>query len=188
VSIKTKTAFNRVLQFKEKPDKKTASRFLKAKRFLWNAGMFIWRADTLEKAFTTHAEDIGKIIQPLAQARNLKLTLKKLYPELRSISFDYAVMEKASNVLVARSSFQWSDVGSWQALAQHLPSDENGNTIIGDVTIDDTCSTTALSSPGHRIALAGLKDVIVIHSAKATLVISKKAAGNMKRIAEKALR
>ena len=186
-NLKTKTLFCRVRRFIEKPDERTALRYLKAKRYLWNAGMFIWSVKTLERAFADHAPDIGKIIAPLASCKNLPASLRRIYPGIRSISFDYAVMEKISEILVAKCSFDWDDAGSWHSLAKQLPADENGNIVIGDVTLCETTSSTAISTNRHTVAIAGLKDVIVIHAPTATLVMSKKSVKNAKAIAEKAL-
>ena len=171
--LETETPFCRVRRFVEKPDARTARRYLKTQRYLWNAGIFVWRASTLEKAFADAAPDIGAIIKPLSSSRNVPAALRRIYPDIRPVSFDYAVMEKTAQILVAKCSFDWDDAGSWRSVAKYLPSDENGNIVVGD---------------GHAVAVAGLKDVIVVHTPEATLVMSKKSATNAGAIAEKALR
>lgn len=176
------TAAERVRRFTEKPDAATAARYLKSGRHLWNAGLFIWRVGTLEAAFASAAPDIGTIIRPLAEAHGFASALRRLYPGVRSISFDYAVMEKIGNILVVRSGFSWDDIGSLQALARHLDADANGNVCIGEAVLHDTRSSIAVSDGSGPLVIAGLDNVIAVRSGNAVLVMSKDMAGEMKAI------
>ncbi|MCQ2395559.1 MAG: hypothetical protein MJ249_14860 [Kiritimatiellae bacterium] len=110
------TSFAEVARFVEKPDVDTAKRYLESGRFLWNAGMFIWRASVMREAFCRHANDIAPLIGEVAGSDCVKRTLDALYPQLRAISVDYAVMEHAERIIVAKTTFGWDDVGSWVAV------------------------------------------------------------------------
>jgi mannose-1-phosphate guanylyltransferase len=179
--FKTKSKIEHVHRFIEKPDTKTAEAYLKTNRYLWNAGMFIWRAKTLENAFAA-APDIGKIINRLTEAKSVPAALKRLYPGLRAISFDYAVMEKTGNILVARGLFKWDDVGSWLSLSKHFRADAFDNRCIGNTAVYETSASTVVSDDGHLVAVAGLNDVVVVRTGNATLVMSSAMADRMKTV------
>lgn len=183
--IKTAGTVERVRRFVEKPDVETAKSYLATKRHLWNAGMFIWRAKTLENAFGA-ASDIGGIIRPLADAKNFQATLRRIYPDVRPISFDYAVMEKTEEILVVKSSFGWDDVGSWLSLAKHLKADGCGNRRIGNTTVLETKNSTVVSDDGQLVTVAGLDNVVVVRTKNATLVMSAEMAGRMAEITPRA--
>ena len=173
-----------VRRFVEKPDRKTAEKYLKTGRYLWNAGMFIWRAKTLETAFAAAAPDIGSIINPLAKAKNPRTALRKLYPGIKSISFDYAVMEKIRNILVTKCSFDWDDVGSWLSFSEHFNADGRGNRRIGRTAVYETSNSTVVSDGSHLVAVAGLRDVVVVRTKDATLVMSADMADKMKALCD----
>ena len=182
IKLGAKTVFCDVRRFVEKPDAKTAARYVSSKRFLWNAGMFIWRVSVLQRAFMLKAADIGALIDAVAGARNIPATLKRMYPRLRAISFDYAVMEKCWEILVARSEFDWDDVGSWNALRGQFSPDESGNTCVGRVATLDTDHSILVSEGDHLIATLGVHDLVVVHTAKATLVCAKDKAQDLKKL------
>jgi mannose-1-phosphate guanylyltransferase len=182
--IKAANTVERVRRFVEKPDAETAKAYIKTKRYLWNAGMFIWKASTLESAFNA-APDIGKIIKPLADAKKFLPALKRIYPDLRPISFDYAVMEKTKEILVAKSSFDWDDVGSWLSLAKHFEADGSGNRRFGNTAVIETGNSTVVSDDGHLVTVAGLDNVVVVRTKNATLVMSAEMAGRMSEITPK---
>lgn len=182
VETETKTAFCDVQRFVEKPNLETAAQYVSSKRFLWNAGMFIWRASVLQRAFMAKAADIGALIDEVAQAKGVGPLLKRQYPKLRATSFDYAVMEKSRNILVARSEFDWDDVGSWNALRGQFSPDESGNTCVGRVATLDTDHSILVSEGDHLIATLGVHDLVVVHTAKATLVCAKDKAQDLKKL------
>lgn len=180
--FKTKTVFNRVCRFVEKPDERTAKRYLSSRRYCWNSGMFIWKASTMERAFLESAPDIAGLIRVVETARSLPSALAKAYPPLRAISVDYAVMERIRNILVARSDFKWDDVGSWRAIPNHFPSDGSGNTCLGRVALLDTSKSVIVSDDRHLTAVIGLDDIVVVQTAKATLVCAKNRVQDVKKI------
>jgi len=176
----------RVERFVEKPDEATARRYLKTERYLWNAGMFIWRASVMEAAFASAAPDVARLIPVVASAGNVARAMKSAYADVRSISVDYAVMEKIRNLLVVRGVFVWDDVGSWRSLVNHLPVDESGNVAIGSVVLEETGDSVVVSDEGHVTAVVGLRDVVVVRTPTATLVCAKRALSRMREVVRKA--
>ena len=120
--------------FKEKPDAETAKGYLAAGNYFWNAGIFVWNADTITNAIRRYAPQIAGVMDKLEPAlftdREAE-ELKRLFPTCEKISIDYAVMEKAEDIFVLPAEFGWSDLGSWGSLRTLLPQDEAGNAKVG---------------------------------------------------------
>ena len=182
IATGTSTKFHVVRRFVEKPDERTAKRYLRSGCFCWNSGMFIWRASTMEDAFVRYAPDIAGLIGQVSRAKSIRATLKKAYPPLRAISVDYAVMERAQKVVVARSEFKWDDVGSWTAVPKHFPVDAAGNTCLGKTALLDTGDSIVVSENGHLTAVLGMKDVVIVQTSGATLVCAKDRVQDIKRL------
>ena len=182
LAFKGLTRFNQVKRFVEKPDEKTARRYLKNCAFRWNAGMFIWKTSVLEAAFKKHAADIASLIDEVAAAKNVEVLLKRRYEAVRKISFDFAVMEKLGNIVVAECDFKWDDVGSWQSLANHLTHDSADNVLQGEISLLDSSGIIAVNKGNHRLALLGLKDVVVVHTPQATLVCARDRVQEIKKL------
>ena len=178
----TQTEFSTVRRFVEKPDEATARRYLRSGRFLWNAGMFVWRERVMEAAFAAYAPDFSSLIDGVAASSRPAAYLRRAYQGLRSISVDFAVMERAKNILVAKSRFVWDDVGSWQALPNHFPADAAGNVSIGRAALLDTAGSIVVSSGNHLTAVVGLSDVVVVHTPGATLVCSRAHSQDVKKL------
>ncbi|MEI7900187.1 MAG: mannose-1-phosphate guanylyltransferase, partial [bacterium] len=120
VATRTATLFNKAKRFVEKPDAYTAARYVESGNYYWNAGMFIWKTGTMRKALAEYAPELAQLCDCVAAAASpadRDVLLRRVYPSLRAISIDYAVMEHAPNIVMARGSFGWDDVGSWPALA-----------------------------------------------------------------------
>lgn len=176
------TVFHRVKRFVEKPDAKTAARYLKSGRFRWNSGMFIWRVASLEQAFLDCAADFAGLIDAVSRSQRVEAVLKRLYPELRSISVDFAVMEKTQNILVANGVFKWDDVGSWLALPNHFTRDDAGNTMLGRVASLDVGQSIVVSTDDQPMAVIGVDNVVVVHTAFGTLVAAKNRVQDIKKL------
>lgn len=120
----------KVEAFREKPDVETAKGYLAAGYYFWNAGIFVWNADTITNAIRRYAPQIAGVMDELEPAlftdREAE-ELKRLFPTCEKISIDYAVMEKAEDIFVLPAEFGWSDLGSWGSLRTLLPQDEAGN-------------------------------------------------------------
>ncbi|MBV9672509.1 MAG: mannose-1-phosphate guanylyltransferase, partial [Verrucomicrobia bacterium] len=109
-----------VLRFREKPDPELAETFVRSGNFYWNAGMFIWSVNSILTEFNRHAPDLAEFVSEFRRTPDRKRILADRFPQLRKASIDYAIMEKASRVLVKPATFDWDDVGSWSALAKYL--------------------------------------------------------------------
>jgi mannose-1-phosphate guanylyltransferase len=136
-----KTRFFEAEKFVEKPAFETAVEYLNSGSYRWNAGMFIWSYATIMNALKAFQPDLWMATQRLELASDpskLKRLLAREYPMLKKISVDYAIMEKAANVVVADGSFEWDDLGAWPALARHLPRDEKGNCAVGNLVQVDS--------------------------------------------------
>ena len=158
----------RAERFVEKPDLATAKKYLSSGRYVWNAGMFVWKVSTLKAALAKYAPQLVDITP-------------KDYERLPRISFDYAVMEKADNVLVTSGDFGWDDVGTWAAADRHLKTDGCGNAVRGGVTLLD-CSGTVAVAEGAPIAAIGMKDVVIVTTKDAVLVAAKDRVQDLKKL------
>ena len=165
-------------QFVEKPNVAKAKAYLK-KGYLWNAGMFIARAETFKSAFAAHAPDLLPLVSvdgaPGGRA------LPKLYESLPRISFDFAVMEHLKNVEVVKGDFGWDDVGSYAAFDKHFKRGRDGNIVLGDVKAIETDGCTAVAK-GAKIALLGVKDLVVVTTKDAVLVVAKDKVAELKKL------
>ncbi|MFQ6608749.1 MAG: mannose-1-phosphate guanylyltransferase [Fidelibacterota bacterium] len=176
-----------VKTFAEKPNLSTAKRFLKSGDFLWNSGMFVWRASVLLKSVQQYMpedyivlEAIGKAIGTRDYRNNLEENWGKLMPE----SVDYAILERTQNISVVQAEFQWSDIGSWNAYFELLPKNGQGNVIKGDGMILDG-SNNLVHSNGRFTAVVGADNMVVINTKDATLVVSMDRVEEVKRLVEK---
>jgi mannose-1-phosphate guanylyltransferase len=176
--------------FREKPDLATAEEYLASGEYLWNSGMFVWRAQTVLDALADHlpesAEGLAKIVAvPAGPERDA--VLAEVFPTLPKISVDYAVLEPAATepgrVLVVDLDVDWLDVGSWPALAGTLPTDSAGNAIRGlTVTLDSTGNVVLTHDPAHLVALVGVHDSVVVHTADVTMVCPIADAERVKQL------
>jgi mannose-1-phosphate guanylyltransferase len=175
-------SFRRAARFVEKPDRATAERYLASGRYVWNSGMFIWTVPTIEAALRAHHAELGERVDEwarLAGAQDFQTRLAESFAAVRKISIDYAVMEKASNILVAEGRFAWDDVGSWPALERHFPRDAEDNVSIGDaVTVKS--ARNIVYSKGRLTALVGIDDAIVVQADDVTLVCRRDRAQDIK--------
>lgn len=166
----------RVAAFREKPDAVTAAQYLASQDFFWNCGLFVWRAATILEQLECHAPEIAERLTRLAAVADTDRwseTLAAEFPQMPSISIDYAVLEKVERVAVVPATFEWDDVGSWQALSRLLPTDAEGNTTEGQCLAIKTSDCVVRSSPEHLVAAYGVRDLIIVHTQDATLVADK---------------
>ncbi len=183
-----------VKQFKEKPDEATAKTYLAAgpDRYLWNSGMFVWRAATLLDCIRRFEPDNAPGLARVAAAwggPNQAAILGNVYPALRKVSVDFAVMEPASRdpqfrVAAVPMPLEWLDVGSWPMFAETCPHDEQLNARAAErhVLIDTRRTLMASSDPNHLIAAIGCEDLIIIHTPDATLVCRADRAEEIKKV------
>jgi mannose-1-phosphate guanylyltransferase len=176
----------KVKTFAEKPNYQTAERFLESGDFLWNSGMFIWRVDVILEEFKKYMPDLFEGIEKL-QKHILKDDFQKqvelVYGMLRSISIDYGVMEKSDRVYVIRSTFGWSDVGSWEEVYQLSHKDELGNYIHGKCFVDDVRNSYVYSE-NNFTAVLGLENVIVINTDDAVLIANRTHSQDVRKVVD----
>ena len=176
--------------FREKPDLATAQQYLDSGNYLWNSGMFVWRAETVLAALADHLPDTAAALRRIVAAPagpERDAVLAEVFPTLPKISVDYALMEPASaqpgRVLVVDLDAEWLDVGSWPALGQLLEGDGNGNAVRGpSVLLDGAGNIVVNDDPEHLLALVGVRDSVVVHTADATLVCPRGDAERVKEL------
>ncbi len=173
-----------VKRFVEKPDLATAEGYLAAGGYYWNAGMFVWRVPVVEVAFKTHAPELyAGLAQLEAAARTAggwDQALAAIYPTLRKVSVDFALMEKSTNVVVVPATFDWDDVGAWPAIAKHFTPDSHGNVLRGHAMVEGGTHNIVISTDGHLVGVIGVSDLVVVHTPGATLVVPKDRAQEIK--------
>ncbi len=161
--------------FKEKPDEKTAKQYLDTGKYLWNSGMFVWKAKTI---LAKLAELLPEADEPLRRIQadwdspNQQKTLQEWFVKLPKISIDFAVMEKAEQVYAIKLDCRWLDIGSFAALADIISSDRNNNIVIAGSSelLDCKSSIFITEDQRHLIAAIGLENMVVAHSHDATLI------------------
>lgn len=175
-----------VRQFKEKPDLDTAKHYLQSGEYFWNAGMFVWSVASIAAALAKYTpelmEGLDEIEAGMKSGKDLVALLEELYPNLEKISIDFAVMEKAENVLTLAATFDWDDVGSWPAIERHFPADRAGNVKKGEARFLNCSKNIVVSGEDHLVALIGVEDLIVVHTGDATLVCKKDQAQQIKKL------
>ena len=175
------------MRFVEKPNEQTAKQYLESGNFLWNAGIFFFRASVMRDVFKSHAAEIwdGAIAALDKADTNISGTYlpHDLYAAVPSISVDYAIMERASDIALVPAKFRWNDLGSWQSLLEVGSVDGNGNVIVGDVVAID-CEHSYLRSDGRLLSAVGLRDTAVVATADATFVAPVSESQNVRKIVE----
>ncbi|WP_164701773.1 mannose-1-phosphate guanylyltransferase, partial [Modestobacter sp. KNN46-3] len=176
--------------FREKPDRATAEQYLASGEYVWNSGMFVWRAQTVLDALADHlpesAAGLGRIVAAPAGPER-EAVLAEVFPTLPKISVDYAVLEPAAaepgRVAVVDLDVDWLDVGSWPALAHTLSTDAAGNATRGLTVLLDSSGNVVLSDdPDHLVALVGVRDSVVVHTADVTMVCPVGDAERVKQL------
>jgi mannose-1-phosphate guanylyltransferase len=177
------TNFFSSIGFKEKPDLDTAEKFLREACYRWNSGMFVWSVKTIMSAFKRFAPELEKLADLLYNAEtggHLEKTLESEFAKSPKISIDYAVMEKADNVIVAECTFDWDDVGSWTALRNQIRPEQNNNVVRGLFESVNSHDCIVVGDAKHLIAAVDVQDLIIVHTDDATLVCNAKSAQRIK--------
>ena len=180
-------ALHRVRQFREKPDLATAEQFLASGRFVWNSGIFVWRARAILDALRAHRPQLAIALDRVGQSLGTAYeaeTIAREYPALEKVPIDKAVMEKAPNVRVLEVVYDWNDVGDWRALNTLQPPDAHGNTTQGPVVASETNGSIVISDDGGLIATLGVDDLVIVQSGGATLVARKDQLDKLKALVE----
>ncbi|MCL2670316.1 MAG: mannose-1-phosphate guanylyltransferase [Syntrophaceae bacterium] len=176
----------KVRSFREKPERATAEQFLRQGGFVWNSGIFVWRASTIlseiECRLPALHQGLLKIRAAMGTDREEEI-VASVYEGLQGVSIDYGVMEKAQEVLVILGGFGWSDLGSWDALWEILPKDAEGNAVRGEwVGID--ARRSLIHSPGKLVALVGVEDLLVVDTPDALLICRRGRSQGIRQVVE----
>ncbi len=176
----------RAARFLEKPDPVRARAFLDSGEYLWNSGMFVWRRSVFLDAIEAGRPALAGALRnfgAVGSESGFEDRLREVFPALESISVDYAVLEKAPNVLVLEATFDWDDLGSWNAWARRQPRDPRGNVAFGDAVVVD-CDDCVVVGEGGTAAAMGLRGMVVVHANGATLSCPLAESEGVRRVSE----
>jgi mannose-1-phosphate guanylyltransferase len=173
----------RVQRFVEKPDAARAQAFLAEGGYYWNAGIFVWHTRAILRAIErwmpeTHAALLGA---------TRGVDIGEIYRSLPKVSIDVGVLERATGVRMIPIDYFWSDVGSWSSLAEVTEPSEAGNSVSGgaELVAEESSGCIVHAAEGEVVALLGVSDLIVVHAGKATLVLPRGRAQDVRRIVER---
>ncbi|HNQ27107.1 MAG TPA: mannose-1-phosphate guanylyltransferase [Aquaticitalea sp.] len=182
-------AIKPVKQFREKPDYATAKSFIEQGNFLWNAGIFMWSAKSVIKAFQKNQPELFALFQSGISAYNTSdetAFIAEQYPKAENISVDYAIMESSKNVYVIPATFDWNDLGTWGSLYDKLDKDAEDNAVVN-------ARTLAIDAPGNLVrtnsdkivVIDGLKDYIIVDKNEVLLIFPKEKEQDIKKVLQK---
>jgi len=164
---------NLVAQFREKPPAAVAREYLEAGTYLWNGGIFVWKAATILAALAERQPECLAHLQRIAAAwetPSREQVFAEEFAAIKGISIDYAVLEHARDVVVIEAPFSWDDLGGWSAVARQRGEDAAGNTVVGRHLGIDSSRTIVHAGDDHLVVTMGLTDMLVVHTPDATLV------------------
>ena len=168
----------RVARFTEKPDDATAREYFEGQGHLWNAGIFLFRGSTLLRHLASFEPELARGVETMAEFPE---RTPEIYPTLESISIDYAVMERLDSIATLPLDCGWSDLGSWEALAEVLPGDADGNRGRGDVVALDAADNLLYAEEG-TVAVLGVEGLVVVRTGDSVLVVPKQRSQEVRRI------
>lgn len=174
-----------VKRFIEKPDRATAEKMIAAGHHYWNAGMFVWRVDTVLEAYRKHLPKTAKALEALERAHGsdrYEAVLTEVWEETDRTTIDYGIAEKASPVAVVPADIGWHDVGSWERLAKIVAGDGSGG--VGD-QISVGSRGVYSWAPGKVVALIGVSDLVVVDTGDALLIAARDSTEEVKAVVEK---
>jgi len=178
----------KVQKFREKPTAPVAEEFIGSGEYLWNSGIFVWKASTilgeLKNKLPTHEAAVRRIADAWGTPQQDEV-FRSEYDALKKVSIDFAVMESAKEVLVLKAPFTWDDVGSWLALERRNPQDAHGNTIQATHSGIDTTNCVIVSDPNHLIATIGVSNLLIVQDGDVTMVADRREEESVKHIVDK---
>jgi len=188
-----KSPIKKVDRFTEKPDYATAKSFLAEGNYFWNAGIFIWSAKAIVNAFEKHQPEMFQLFTSDLSQLNTEheaAFLEENYTKAENNSIDYAILEKADNVYVLEASFDWSDLGTWGALYEELPKDENENVLVNttEVILENANGNIVRTSKDKLVVLDGLQDYIIVDHDDALIIVPKEKEQDIKQIRANAVK
>lgn len=178
--------------FTEKPNEETAKAFLKTGTYFWNANNYVWSCKAIEAAFLKHAPKTADVLDELHKhigKDTWKSALEKAYASVESISIDYAISEKAENLVLIPGDFGWNDIGDWRVVYDLSAKDGQGNVILKEEKdgelIQHASHDNLISVNGRLIALVGVENMIIIDTPEILMIVPKDHSQDVKKIVEK---
>jgi mannose-1-phosphate guanylyltransferase len=177
-----------VAGFHEKPSMAVAEAYFDSGDYFWNSGIFFWRTDAILEAIRRRLPDLweglAQLVPDLDTAR-MDAALARVFPRLPRISIDYGILEQADRVHVVEGRFAWDDVGTWRILRGHVPADEHGNLLQGRAVAMDASGNVLYSTGEHLVTALGVRDLIIVATADATLVTTRDSAERVRDLVAK---
>ena len=171
--------------FTEKPKLVVAQEYYHSRNYLWNSGMFIWSAKAFVDSVRKYQPEMGALLDNYATkigSNSEEKARLELYEKADSISVDYAIMEKADNVLTIKADMVWDDIGSWMAVERTNHKDGENNVLIGESALLDTFETTIYNDEEGIVACLGVSDLVIVRSSNITLVAHKTKVSEIKEL------
>lgn len=181
----------KVDSFTEKPNMATAQAFLSTGKYFWNANMYVWSAQALQDAFEKYMPEMFTLTEKLPEmsAADFHKSLPDIYAKAQSISIDYAISEKADNLVLIPGDFGWNDVGDWKVVFDLGKKDLAGNVVTGDGEVAHTLAINShnnlIHANGRLISLIGVNDMIVVDTDEILLIVPKDRSQDVKKIVER---
>lgn len=174
-------------EFVEKPQADVAKAYVESGEYVWNSGMFVWKASTILEKFRQLLPDVYAYmmkIKAAMQTTEEKTVIQEVYPNIPKISIDYGIMERTEGVLMVEGDFGWNDIGSWDALPAIRGADENGNIVQGEHVLINSKNCICYAKD-KLVAAVGVKDLVIVESDGAILVCAKESSQETKLVVEK---
>ena len=182
--IEKDAEFHKVKTFTEKPNKELAKTFIASGDFLWNAGIFVWKASCIIKAFKRYLPEMHELFYAEKDKFNTddeRDAIQTIYPQCTNISIDFGIMEKAEDVYVIPASFGWSDLGTWNSAWENMEKDYLDNAVAGDnVIVFDSTRCMVHMQDNKLLVLQGLDDYIVVDTKDVLLICQKEKEQSIK--------
>ncbi len=178
----------KVESFTEKPDEKTAKKYIKTGKYYWNANMYVWACQTIDEAFEKYMPQMHQLTRVLEgkTGSTFHKQLKKIYQKAETISIDYAISEKAQNLVLIPGDFGWDDVVNWSVVADLNTSNGDGNVVIGDGQKVPTLAIESTNNLIHAekklVAIVGINEMVVVDTDDILMILPKKRSQDVKKI------
>ena len=176
-----------VNDFTEKPDITRAQEYVKSGQYLWNSNMFVWKAATVLDLFARYEPEMYQILERIGcsvGSGREREVIAEAYPELKAVAIDNAIIERAEKVATIEADIEWGDIGTWAALTDVLPTDEEGNLFSAQVVALDSRDATVYAPSDKVVALIGMEDVVVVDTEDALLICKKDEAQRVRDVLE----
>jgi mannose-1-phosphate guanylyltransferase len=181
----------RVLEFTEKPDLPEAERMIASGEYSWNSGMFFWKTDQILGEISRQMPELSSQLEQISKAWDTKdqeNSIRTVWPEIKPQTIDFGIMENAEDVaVIPASGLEWNDVGSWEALYDLLPADEDGNIIEGGEGISlDTTNTLVFAHDNPRtVVTIGAKNMIIVDTGDILMICDREQAQDVRKVVKR---